>query len=147
MSERDSILDTLSAFIEARGGMQARDYIRDWRDTDGRRAYAADRRQVLGDLQDARALLAYVRWHPSIDADALCAVMGSDRRLTYDRDRKRLHYTTGQYFPTEYRKAVCSALASAIWVYLRDNGADTGDAIRAAARRDLPRRIARRYFA
>lgn len=29
-------------------------------------------------------------------------------------------YCTGQYFPTEYRKAVCAVLSSAIWAWKRD---------------------------
>ncbi len=31
-----------------------------------------------------------------------------------------IEYTTGQYMPTEYRKAVCAVLASALWEYTRD---------------------------
>jgi hypothetical protein len=38
-------------------------------------------------------------------------------------------------------------LASAIWAWLRDDcGHNTGDAIRAAARRELGARLARRWF-
>jgi hypothetical protein len=55
-------------------------------------------------------------------------------------------YCTGQYFPTEYRRAVCSVLSSALWDYFRTNGADTGDDIRRTARRELGRSIASRWF-
>lgn len=80
-----------------------------------------------------------------------------------------LTYCAGQYFPTEYRKAACAVLASALWGYFRANLADSftedhngetrytgsvkalrgmsyGDAIRATARRELSPRIARRWF-
>lgn len=30
-------------------------------------------------------------------------------------------YCTGQYFPTEYRRAVCAVLASALWDYVREH--------------------------
>jgi hypothetical protein len=32
-----------------------------------------------------------------------------------------LDYCTGQYFPTEYRRAACAVLASALWSAKRDN--------------------------
>jgi hypothetical protein len=35
-------------------------------------------------------------------------------------DGKRLDYTTGQYWPTEYRRAAAAVLASALWSYWRD---------------------------
>lgn len=31
-----------------------------------------------------------------------------------------LDYCTGQYWPTEYRKAACAVLASAVWSWMRD---------------------------
>lgn len=33
----------------------------------------------------------------------------------------RIEYTVGQYMPTEYRRAVCAVLASALWEYTREH--------------------------
>lgn len=84
-----------------------------------------------------------------------------------------LDYCTGQYWPTEYRKAACAVLASAIWDWMREHcmpapmarhASDTrdcyiwknasgrsaivsaGDYLRAAARREFGATIARRWF-
>ena len=56
-------------------------------------------------------------------------------------------YTTGQYFPTEYRKAACAVLAQAIWDWFRGKcNYETGEAIRKAARREFGRAIASTWF-
>jgi hypothetical protein len=36
------------------------------------------------------------------------------------RNRAVIDYCTGQYWPTEYRRAVCAVLASALWEYTRN---------------------------
>jgi hypothetical protein len=72
----------------------------------------------------------------------------------------RIDYCTGQYFPTEYRKAVCAVLASALWgnrcrtayevlgpaAHETINGQSPGDRIRAHFQREFGRGIASRYF-
>lgn len=35
--------------------------------------------------------------------------------------RFRIDYCTGQYFPTEYRRAACAVLSQALWDYRRDD--------------------------
>ena len=62
-----------------------------------------------------------------------------------------IDYCTGQYFPTEYRRAVCAVLASAIWSWKRDQcmPADTakpGDYLRANLKREFGRGMAARWF-
>jgi hypothetical protein len=61
-----------------------------------------------------------------------------------------LDYCVGQYWPTEYRRAVCGVLSSAIWDYLRESippeTEHKGDAIRKAARRELGLPLASRWF-
>lgn len=64
-------------------------------------------------------------------------------RLTFDSARNALDYCTGQYFPTEYRAAVCRTLSNAIWRFYRDNV--TPD-VRAFARETFGRGIASRWF-
>lgn len=56
-----------------------------------------------------------------------------------------VEYTTGQYFPTEYRKAACAVLAQAIWDHWRHD-CGTGDDIRRRARREFGRSIASTWF-
>ena len=79
----------------------------------------------------------------------------------------RLDYCTGQYFPTEYRKAACAVLASALWNWQRDNmpkadlikangdgpvcevypgAVSAGDWLRASFRRQFGRSITNRWF-
>ena len=64
----------------------------------------------------------------------------------------KIDYCTGQYWPTEYRKAVCAVLASALWDRLRaDMPDDTGDLSHGDWLRDQFRReygigISKRWF-
>lgn len=108
-AERDAILAALDAFIRQRPGLDYRNY--------DRASYAAEVRSIGRDLQDARALLRAVELRPSITAAVLRDAL-SPGRLSWDG--KRLDYTTGQYWPTEYRRAAAAVLASALWSYWRD---------------------------
>jgi hypothetical protein len=107
-TERAAILTALDAFIRQRPGLDARNY--------DRASYAAEVRSIGRDLQDARALLRAVELRPSITAATLKEELSG--RLSWDG--KRLEYTTGQYWPTEYRRAAAAVLASALWSYWRD---------------------------
>lgn len=107
-TERDAILTALDAWIRQRPGLDTRNY--------DRASYAAEVRSIGRDLQDARALLRAVELRPSITAATLKEALSG--RLSWDG--KRLDYTTGQYWPTEYRAAACRALSVALWSYWRD---------------------------
>jgi hypothetical protein len=50
----------------------------------------------------------------------------SPTRNAPPRIEVRLDYCTGQYFPTEYRKAACAVLSSALWGYVREHGMPSG---------------------
>lgn len=142
---RDNILDALARFAASRPGLDPRNYISSWNDTEGRKAYAADARSITRDLHDARALLAAVRLSGITEAQLVRAFRAFSHRLSWDG--KRLDYCTGQYYPTEYRRAVCAVLASALWDYfISDCHCETGDKVRAAARRALPRAVVQRWF-
>lgn len=142
---RDNILHALAAFAASRPGLEPRNYISSWNDTEGRRAYAAEVRSITRDLHHARALLTAVRLSAVTEAQLLNAFRAFSGRLSWDG--QRLDYCAGQYYPTEYRRAVCAVLASALWDYYRtDCNCDTGDKIRAAARQNLPRAIASHWF-
>ena len=124
--------------------VSAREIIRTVRATDAAEALKEGRKYFAADVKDAEIkIVSLGNWS--------------------------LDYCTGQYFPTEYRKAVCAVLASALWGYFRANIAESmtedgpdgqkyagpvkalrgmsyGDAIRATARRELSRGVARRWF-
>lgn len=170
-SERDQILDLLETFINSRPGLEFANY-------GDVSAYRSESRAITRDRDQALTLLRYVRWNRSIDATALREAFRDaySGRLSLDTDAKgrlRLSYCAGQYYPTEYRKAACAVLASAIWDYWRDHcmpkpfkvyGTNhdwhawkasptdlpkpmrAGDWLRAKARAEFGPTIARRWF-
>ena len=140
--EKVTILQALTAFAAGRPGLEYANY-------GDPASYRAESRAITRDLHHVYTLLRRVQLAPSItSADLKDAFRAYSGRLSWDG--QRLDYTTGQYFPTEYRRAVCAVLASALWDYWRDCVPETvtnkGDHIRAKARRDLGRTIAARWF-
>ena len=131
----------LRAFIAQRSGLDWRNYASDWRDTAGMSALRSDRNRILQHGRDARALLVFVE-RSSIPVDFLMRELESGR-LTFDPSRNALDYCAGQYFPTEYRAAVCRTLSNSIWRFYRDNV--TMD-VRTFARETFGRGIASRWF-
>jgi len=134
---RTAILEALARFVAQRSGIDGRNY------GGSREAFMQDYRRILRDGRDARIMLRLVFLFQGLPAETLAAVLKSGR-LTWDG--KRLDYCAGQYFPTEYRAAACRALASTLWVYWSDGGRYSADQIRAAARQNLGRAIASRWF-
>jgi hypothetical protein len=47
-----------------------------------------------------------------------CGICNATGKVS--RDTVRTDYCTGQYFPTEYRKAACAVLAAALWYWTRE---------------------------
>ena len=130
---KKAILDALSAFMNQRPGLEPGNYIdRHWPDPAGRKAYFAESRAITKDLRQARTLLMAVARTDDISADDLLAAAprALGGRLTITDEscfdvyewiyKARVDYCTGQYFPTEYRRAVCAVLASALWEYTRE---------------------------
>lgn len=141
MTTKESIIEALDAFIRQRPGLEFGNY-------GDVSAYRSELRSIAKDLHHARELLRAVAWRDSITADDLLRA-GATGRLTLTQQERgvRIDYCTGQYFPTEYRRAACSLLSSLLWDYWRDGMAEpTGDKIRATARRELSRPVARRWF-
>lgn len=117
--DREAILDLLARFIDSRPGLEFANY-------GDMSAYRSEQRSITRDRDQARTLLAYVRWNRSIDGAALREAFRSaySGRLSLGTDSKGrmcLDYCTGQYYPTEYRRAACAVLASAIWTYWWDS--------------------------
>lgn len=142
---KESILATLHKFTAQRSGLEFANY-------GDVTSYRAEQRSITKDRHHAEALLGYIARRDSITAaDIVKASEGAfsgRMTITTDGDKVSIDYTTGQYFPTEYRRAVCAVAASAIWARLReDAGKDAnGDDIRKAARRELGASLARRWF-
>jgi len=147
-----ALIETLHAWINQRPGLEPANYISGWNDTDGRRAYRSDARSITKDLNDARYFLDYVAIRDSITAEQIldAAKYSFSGRLSIepDGDGFKVDYCTGQYWPTEYRKAAAAVLKGAIWDWLREHcvKTDDGETIRKAARREFPASIARRWF-
>jgi hypothetical protein len=134
---RTEILEAMARFVAQRSGIDGRNY------GGSREAFLGDYRQILRDGREARALLRVVELSTCLPDSILVDVLKSGR-LTWNG--KRLDYCAEQYFPTEYRAAVCRALASVLWNYWRDGGRYTADQIRKAAKSNLGRGITRRWF-
>lgn len=134
---KSDILAHLSRFVSQRSGIDGRNY-------GDRASFMGDYRPILKAGRDARAMIRYIELRDSITADMLLASFRafSGRLSISDRG---CDYCTGQYFPTEYRNAACAVLSMAIWDWLRPDCKD-GHAIRKAARRELGRSIANRWF-
>jgi hypothetical protein len=148
---RDAILEALAVFIRQRPGIDPRNYISDWRDTEGRRLYRAEVREITRDLHDARALLAAVEMS-NVTGEELASRLSPNGRLSWNGER--ISYCTGQYFPTEYRSAVARTCASALWYAWADeyharHGTSEGtrDYVQKRARSYFGRGIAKRWFA
>lgn len=151
---RERILSALMKFARQRPGIDPRNYFETWRDSEGVKAYRREVREVTADLADLREIMKSVRWRENVTAgDLIRATRAYSGRLLIIEDSESdavcIEYCTGQYFPTEYRKACCAVLASALWDYQRSICADVpdrGDVLRARFAREFSRRIARRYF-
>lgn len=141
MTTKETIIETLDAFIRQRPGLEFGNYgdVKSWR---------SEMREITRDLHHARELLRAVGRRDSITADDILRAGATGRlTLTQQEHGVRLDYCIGQYFPTEYRPAVCRLLSSVLWDYWRDcMDEPTGDKIRAEARRSLSRSVARRWF-
>jgi hypothetical protein len=147
ISKREQILTALSVFAAQRPGFDPGNYS-DWK------SYRSEVRSVTRDLHIVRQLMGQVSWRESIgEAELREAFRAYSGRLSIvDRadGSIELEYCTGQYFPTEYRKAVCAVLASALWAHKRDSlpagTPEPGTRMRKEFRREYGHSIASRFF-
>lgn len=110
--ERAAILAALDRWIRQRPGLEYGNY-------GDPVIYRSECRAIARDKRDAQTLLAAVE-RSLIDAGTLKAAFRAfSGRLTWDGSR--LSYVTGQYWPTEYRKAAAAVLAAALWDNARLN--------------------------
>ena len=132
---RAAMLTSLRAFAESRPGFDYRDY-------GDIASYRADLRRATQQLADARALLAYVEGVSGITHESLI-LAGTYGRLTVN-SAGDWEYCVGQYYPTEYRAAVCRLLASVVGGLWREGR--SADDMRRKARAIFGRGLANRYF-
>ena len=100
MATKQTIIDALNRWIAQRPGLELGDVS----------SYRSEMRSIGRDLQHARAMVNYVAWHDSITAEMILSAADNGGRLTLtvNGDKVRIDYVTGQYWPTEYRRAVCA---------------------------------------
>lgn len=119
-NERDAILSAISAWIRQRPGLEIGNY-------GNITSYRSELRAIGRELKEARQLLYAVEMRPSITADALREAFGRayNGRLSWTWNAETgcgtLDYCVGQYWPTEYRRAACAVLASALWTQARED--------------------------
>jgi hypothetical protein len=158
--EKQAIISALYAFINQRPGLEFANY----GDVSN---YRAEMRGITKDRKQALELLRAVERHDSITADKLVeaangAFFGRLSIVCRDDGKVAIDYCTGQYWPTEYRRAACAVLSAALWGFWREQcmpeptiaengdrlyrGMCAGDFLRQAARREFDRSIANRWF-
>jgi hypothetical protein len=145
-NRKEKLLESLNRWIAQRPGLDFANY--------GEvSCYRSEMRSITKDRHHAEALLAAVSWR-EITADSIIEASkhAFSGRLTIEETPNgfSIQYCTGQYFPTEYRRAVCAVLSSALWHYWRESetfGDDCGaDYIRQTAKKELGRSLASRWF-
>lgn len=153
---REQILTALERWIAQRPGLEHRNYISHGGDDAGRKSYFAESRSITRDRHDAERLLRAVAL-TSMPVETLReGFRAYSGRLTLREGAGgsvELAYCTGQYWPTEYRRAACAVLAHALWEYRRGDysaaakgGESVGHAIRRSFAREFGLRFARRWF-
>ncbi len=115
---KETVISALRKFVAQRPGLEFGNY-------GNVKAYRAELRQITKDRHHAEKLLSAVAWRDSITAEQIieAAKHAYSGRLSLeptDDGAVRIDYCTGQYFPTEYRRAVCAVLSSVLWDYWRD---------------------------
>lgn len=146
---KENLLLCLGAFIRQRPGLEFGNY--------GDVAlYRSELRGITKSRHHAEALINAVAWRDSITADDIIKASQSaySGRLTITRTDTggfKIDYCAGQYFPTEYRNAVCAVLSAVLWDYWRDGNPygtkpGAGDYIRDVARKELGRSVAQVWF-
>lgn len=145
---KQDIMHALAAFVAQRPGLEYANY-------GDPKIYRAEMRSITRDRHDYDILAAAVACFSITADDLIKASRGAySGRLTIKEEGDRrvtVSYCTGQYFPTEYRKAACAVLAQALWEYTRTAetaGGDsvTGDQLREFFRREFGARLQRRWF-
>lgn len=87
-------------------------------------SYRSEMRSITKDGAVAKQLLRYVEMMDSISAEDIIEgfrAFSGRLSLVLRNDEWTLDYCTGQYWPTEYRRAAAAVLSSVIWNYWRSD--------------------------
>ena len=141
-TERERVLAALHTFAHQHPRLERLNY-------GDRESFRAEARAITAQLRDARLLLRAVEMRGGISvAEIENGFSAGSGRLSWDG--QRLDYTTGQYWATEYRAAVCAGLSRVLWEFFRDCAPPdtfaTASYIRDEATRQLGRPLAARWF-
>ena len=157
---KQEICTLLRAFINQRPGLDFANY-------GCATSYRAELRSITRQRADALQLLRAVELRDSIEAGELVAAFprafSGRLALVESKGKPALEYCAGQYYPTEYRAAVCAVLARCLWNWVRvdcmPEGVKDGDSevygpkklsaggfIRDFFKREFGRGIASRWF-
>lgn len=118
-------------------------------------AYRSEMRGITKDRHDAEALIRAVELSSMTATVLKGAFRAYSGRLQWvEKDGKAyLDYCTGQYWPTEYRRAVAAVCATALWDWYREDyaaqakdGESPGSAIRRRFRETWGKRMQERWF-
>lgn len=122
-ARKELITQCLRKWIAQRPGLEFGNY-------GDAKAYRSEMRSITKDRHHAETLLRQVELMDSITADALIAAAkgaySGRLRITEEGKRITIDYCTGQYFPTEYRRAACAVLSSALWTWTREHAMPSG---------------------
>jgi hypothetical protein len=119
MDTKQQIIAALRAFVNQRSGIEFANY-------GDVSAFRAEQRSITKDRKQALELLSAIEWRDSITAKQIVEASKSafSGRLTItlrDDGNVAVYYCTGQYFPTEYRRAVAAVCATALWRHVADH--------------------------
>jgi hypothetical protein len=147
-TDKENLLLCLGAFVRQRPGLEFGNY-------GDVTAYRSELRSITKSRHHAETLINAVAWRDSVTAEDIIrasqhAYSGRLTILRTDTGGFKIDYCTGQYFPTEYRNAVCAVLSAVLWDYWRSDTVfpppGAGDRIRNTARKELGRSIAQVWF-
>jgi len=111
---KNDLCAALRAWINQRPGLEFANY-------GNAASYRAELRGITRQRADTLQMLRAIELRDSITAADMLAELQSHSRLFWDIKKSRLEYVTGQYWCTEYRRAVAAMLASVLWGYYRAN--------------------------
>jgi hypothetical protein len=134
-TEKSMILGSIAHFIAQPPRLEVGNYVSYGDNFQGWRALRQERRNITRDLKTAKFLL------PMVQAQVPLGILLESFRAYSGRlkwNGTTLEYTTGQYFPTEYRKSACAVLSQALWDTWREAGLSPRD----TAYRTLPKAVA-----
>jgi hypothetical protein len=113
---KQEICTLLRAFINQRPSLEFANY-------GCAKSYRSELRSITRQRADALQLLRAVELRESISVQDLIEVFpqaySGRLELTETKGKPALFYCAGQYYPTEYRAAVCAVLASVLWNWVR----------------------------